>query len=418
MKAIVLAGGYSSRFYPYSALAHKAMVKIMGKPILEYALEGLNAAEIREIILRVSEDGVVKNYFGDGSKFGLSIEYIVQKEALGMGEVLLNAKKYLNGDFILIGGNHVTSQKLVEELLKVRKFGSKGAVLVSKRENPWDYGVVEVKDGKLVRVVEKPKKGEEPSDLCLVNAFLLPVDIVQMVKKVKMSEFNFEQEVLELYAKENAIDVGQIDFETSTLKYPWDLLATKNLLMKDLKGRISSNAKISKSAEVDKNVIVESGAVILEGAKIKGPSYIGKNVKVGTNALVRNGSDLEENVSIGAFTEIKNSLLMSGTSIHSGFVGDSIIGSDCKIGSGFTTANRKIDRSNIEVVVKGEKVDTGLTSFGVIVGHNVKIGIKVSTMPGIVIGNNALIGPSTSVFKNVPENSKYYTKFQEVVEKR
>jgi len=417
MKAIVLAGGYSSRFYPYASVAHKAMVKIMGKPILEYTLEGLKAAGIKEIILRVSEDGVIKNYFGDGSKFGLSIEYIVQKEALGMGEVLLNAEKYLDGDFILISGNHVNSKELVKELLESQK-DSKGAVLVRKRENPWDYGVVEVKDGKLVRIVEKPKKGEEPSNLCLVSAFLLPLDIIETVKKLKMSEFNFEQEALALYAKENTLRVKITETETVTLKYPWDLLSTKNYLMKRIKGKIDSSAKISKSAEIDTNVVVESGAQILGGAKIKGPAYIGKDAYVGTNALVRNNSDLEENVSVGAFAEVKNTLFGSGTTIHSGFVADSIIGENCKIGSGFTTANRKIDRSTIEVVVKGEKVDTGLSSFGVIVGHGVKIGIKVSTMPGVVIGNNALIGPSTSVFKNVAENSKYYTKFQEIVEKK
>jgi bifunctional UDP-N-acetylglucosamine pyrophosphorylase/glucosamine-1-phosphate N-acetyltransferase len=126
---------------------------------------------------------------------------------------------------------------------------------------------------------------------------------------------------------------------------------------------------------------------------------------------------LEEGVSVGAFTEIKNSIMGSNTTIHSGFVGDSVIGQDCKIGSGFTTANTKINRGNIETEVKGSKVDTGVSRFGVIIGHNVKIGIKVSTMPGVIIGNNSLIGPSTSVFKNVPSDSKYYTKFQEIVEK-
>ncbi|MEX2007181.1 MAG: hypothetical protein WD992_00195, partial [Candidatus Levyibacteriota bacterium] len=135
-------------------------------------------------------------------------------------------------------------------------------------------------------------------------------------------------------------------------------------------------------------------------------------------SLIRDGSDLEEKVSVGAFTEIKNSLIMEGTSIHSGFIGDSIIGQHCKIGSGFTTANRKIDRGSIGVTVRGAKVDTGLTSFGVIMGNAVVIGVKVTTMPGVIIGNNSTIGPSTSVFKNVPDDVKYYTKFQETVEKK
>ncbi len=418
MKAVVLSGGYASRFYPYSKTAHKAMTKIMGKPILQYCLEGLREAGIKDIIIRVSLDGVIKNYFGNGSAFGFSISYIEQKEPLGMGDVLLKAEKFIDGDFVLIGGNHVNSKELAGDLLKARKKDSKGAILVKQRENPWNYGIVEIKNGKLVRVIEKPKKGEESSKLGLVSAFLLPKEIIGFIKKVEMSEFNFEEKVLSEYAKQNPLDVVETQNEIATLKYPWDLLAVKNMLMKDLKGRIDQGATVSKSAQIDKDVIVEAGAQIMDGAKIKGPSYIGKNVYVGTNALVRNGSDLEESVSLGAFTEIKNSILMERTSVHSGFVGDSIIGSDCKIGSGFTTANRKIDRGSIKVMVKGQKVDTGLTSFGVIIGNGAKIGIKVSTMPGVIIGNNTTIGPSTSVFRNVDDDVTFYSKFQEIVERK
>ncbi len=418
MKAIVLSGGYSGRFYPYSKTAHKAMTRIMGKPILQYCLEGLRDAGIKDIIIRVSLDGVIKNYFGGGASFGLSISYIEQKEPLGMGDVLLKAEKFIDGNFVLIGGNHVNSKELAGDLLKARKKDSKGAILVKQRENPWNYGIVEIKNGKLVRVIEKPKKGEESSKLGLVSAFLLPKEIIGFIKKVEMSEFNFEEKVLSEYAKQNPLDVVETQNEIATLKYPWDLLAVKNMLMKDIVGKIDKRAKISKSAEIDDNVVIEKGAKILDGAKIKGPSYIGKNVYVGTNVLVRNGSDLEEGVSVGAFTEIKNSILMQNTSIHSGFVGDSIIGQNCKIGSGFTTANRRIDRKPIETIVKGQKVDTGLTSFGVIVGNGAKIGIKVSTMPGVIIGNNATIGPSTSVFRNVDDDVIFYSKFQEIVEKK
>ena len=418
MQAVVLAGGDSSRFYPYSKKAHKTMVKIMGKPILQHTLEGLKDAGIKDVIIRVKDDSVIENYFGNGQKLGMTIRYISQKDALGMGEVLLNAEKFLEGDFIFIGGNHVNSKDLVRELTSNKSEDSRGVVLVRERENVWDYGVAEIKDGKLVKVVEKPKKGEEPSKLCLVSAFLLPKDIIDVIKNIKMSEYNFEQEALSEYAKNNVLDVIATKNEISTLKYPWDILSLKNLLMKSVKGLVSSGAKISKSAEIDDNVVIESGAQILEGVKIKGPAYIGKDVKVGTNSLIRSGTDLEENVSLGAFTEVKNSLIMEGTSIHSGFIGDSIIGQNCKIGSGFTTANKKIDRSNIEVTVRGKKVDTGLRAFGAIVGNSVTLGIKVSTMPGVIVGNNSVIGPSTSVFKNVSDDVTYYAKFQEIIEKK
>lgn len=418
LTAIVLAGGYSSRFYPYSSSGHKTMIKIMGKPILEYTLLGLKAAGIREIILRVSEDKVIKNYFGNGKKFGLKITYIAQKEALGMGEVLLNAKRYLKGDFILISANHVNSKELIEELVKSKKKSSKGVVLVKKRENPWDYGVAEIKNGKLIRIIEKPEKGKEPSKFCLVSAFLLPLDIIDVVAKLEMSEYNFEEEALSLYAKDNPLDVAVVSEETVTLKYPWDLLVTKNFLLERKEPSVSKRAEISKSAEILGKVIIEDGAKILEGAKIKGPCYIGKNVTIGTNTLIRDGACIEEECVIGAYMEIRNSLVMEQSTTHAGFIGDSVIGRGCKLGTGFNTANVRLDRETVKAVVRGQKIDTGLKHFGAVLGNGVKVGIRASTMPGVIIGNNVVIGASTMVLRNVDDDVTYYAKFSEIVEKK
>ncbi len=115
------------------------------------------------------------------------------------------------------------------------------------------------------------------------------------------------------------------------------------------------------------------------------------------------------------FLEVKNSLIMSSAKVHSGFIGDSVIGEDCRIGAQFSSANVRLDRSEIKIQTEKEEVDSGLKHLGTIIGRNVKIGIKVSTMPGIIIGGGSIIGPSTVVLNNVPENSKYYTKFKETV---
>ncbi|MDP2702248.1 MAG: DapH/DapD/GlmU-related protein, partial [Candidatus Rokubacteria bacterium] len=181
---------------------------------------------------------------------------------------------------------------------------------------------------------------------------------------------------------------------------------------------ISKKAKISKDAQILGNVYIEEGVQILEKACIKGPCYIGKNSYIGNSAILRQETCVEDNVVIGAFSEIKNSIVMHGSKIHSGFVGDSIIGEDCRIGAQFCTANKRIDRGSVKTQIRDEKVDTGLKFLGAIVGNNVQIGIRSSTMPGIIIGSNTKIGPSTTVLNNVSENSKYYTKFQEVIEKK
>lgn len=415
MKAVVLAGGDSSRFFPFGENGHKTMVKLLGKPILQYTLEGLRDVGITDILIRVKDDGIVQRYFGDGSKFGLSIKYQPQKEALGMGEVLVRARNSLKEDFIFISAFHVNSKELVGRLLKDRKPNTV-RVLVKKRPNPWDYGVVKLEGGRVVSVVEKPEQSEAKSDICIVGCYLLNREFLGVLAKEKYHHYNFET-ALDKYAKDNLVEAEIVE-EVLTLKYPWDLLPMKDYLLKTLKPGKGEGAKIAKSSEIVGAVYIGEGAKILEGAKIMGPCYIGPRSMVGTNAILRGGVDVGEGCVVGANMEVKNSIIMDHATTHSGFIGDSIIGSKTKIAAQFTTGNVRLDRATIKTKVKDKETDTGLTSLGVIVGENVKFGINVSTMPGVIIGNNVVIGPSTTVQNNVSSNSKYYTKFAEVVEKK
>jgi bifunctional UDP-N-acetylglucosamine pyrophosphorylase/glucosamine-1-phosphate N-acetyltransferase len=163
-------------------------------------------------------------------------------------------------------------------------------------------------------------------------------------------------------------------------------------------------------------VIIEDGARILDFAIVEGPVYIGKNSVVGAHCILREGSILEEDTQIERFVDCTRSIIEMGTHIHSGFVGDSIIGDSVRVGAGFITGNKRIDRDLVEVKVKDKKVFTGSDRIGVLIGDNVKIGINVSTMPGVIIGNDSIIGPSTIVTKNVPGKTRIYVE-QEIVQK-
>ena len=188
-------------------------------------------------------------------------------------------------------------------------------------------------------------------------------------------------------------------------------------MLAGLKKQIAGSAQVASSAQLIGEVYVEDGAQIMENAVIKGPCYVGKNAFVGTNAILRDGVDLEEGAVAGANMEIKNTLLSEGSKTHSGFIGDSLVGRNCRIGAGFNSANVRIDRETVKSVIKGEKTDTGLKSFGVVIGDNARIGIKSSTMPGVIIGENVTVGSGTMVMNNIEDGVKYYTKFQAVITK-
>lgn len=414
MQAVILAAGRSSRFYPYNYFSHKSLVKILGKPIIVPTIESVKKSGIKDIILIVSKDSEIKKILGNGRNFGVSIQYVVQKEPTGGGNGLLLAEKVIKGDFFLLNVSHVDFWEFKDLIIAKKTKNEKTILLAGREKNLQKYGVLKVDKDRVIDLVEKPKKGEEPSSLRLIGIYLFTKDFLKTLRQTPDEHYRLEK-AISGFSKNHAVKFAETKNEVPSLKYSWDPLGIKNYLFKTIKKSIGKNVKIAKSAEIIGNVIIEDGAVIMEGSKIKGPCFIGKNTIIGNNAILRGNVDVEENCVIGAYMEVKNSLVMSGTKVHSGFIGDSVIGEDCRIGANFSTANVRLDRKSVKVVVNDKEVDSGLKNLGTIIGRNVKVGIRTSTMPGVLIGENAIIGPSTVVLQNVPEDSRYYTKFKEVV---
>jgi len=288
-------------------------------------------------------------------------------------------------------------------------------VLVKKDKILQRYGNIIIENKKVIDIIEKPEK-RVGNGFRLMAIYLLSKNFLEELKNVPVDHYNFEKTLSNL-AKKGNVTALITQKPTLTLKYAWDLLGIKDYLLSKLnKPILSKKSNVSKEAMILGNVIIEDGASIMEGVCIKGPAYIGKNVVIGNRAILRQGVIVEEDSTIGAQMEIKNSIILKNSTTHSGFIGDSLIGENTKIAAGFITANARLDRQNITTIVRGEKVDTGLNRFGVIIGDYNNIGIRVSTMPGIITGNNVIIGPSTTVMKNIESNKKYYTKFKEIIE--
>jgi bifunctional UDP-N-acetylglucosamine pyrophosphorylase/glucosamine-1-phosphate N-acetyltransferase len=416
MQAILLAAGESSRMQPLSNGTHKSMLKLLGKPLLEHTLEKLKDKNITELIIVVCKNNNIESYFGNGQKFGVSIEYVVQEKPEGAGNAVLLAKNLLKGNFLLLNSYHVEIDQFVDKLLAAKEPDKDGVLLVKEKEDFWNYGVIDTDGEKVKGIVEKPEKGKNLSKLCIVGVYFLSKSFIKTLEETPLEHYQLEK-ALDSFVKTYNVGFVQTNEETVVLKYPWDLLDVKNYLLANLKKHFASSARISHSAQLIGEVYVEDKATVMENAVVKGPCYLGKNSFVGTNSILRDGVDLEENAVVGANMEVKNSLLSEGSKTHSGFLGDSLVGKNCRIGAGFNSANVRIDRESVKSIVKGQKTDTGLKSFGVVIGNNARIGIKSSTMPGIIIGENVTVGSGTMVMNNIEDGVRYYTKFQAVVTK-
>lgn len=394
MQAVILAAGESSRFWPLNQ-KHKSLIKIMGKPLIWYTIEGLEKAGIKDVVIvqgpkREAEEEL-KNY-----NLGINIKYVVQPEPKGMGNAVMAAQGLISGPFFVLHAHKINAGDYVKLMAgKFKETKSELIFLGFKTDQPWLYGILKIKGGKIKKLVEKPERGKEPSNIMVAGVYLLPPKFFDYHKKVQERQYSFE-DALNLFVKENGAGVVMGEKELTSLKYPWHLFEINKYLM----------CKYLKKNEVrlGKNV------KIFENAVIKGLCYIGDNCVIGNNSLIREYVNLENDCLIGANAEITRSIFQENVHIHSGYFGDSILGNGCRVGAGTVTANVRIDR--------GEIKSSGLNSLGAIVGENTKIGIHCSLMPGVLIGSNCQVGPKSIVSENIEDNTIFYSEFRGIKKKK
>jgi len=434
-QAVILAAGNSSRFWPLNK-RHKSLINVMGKPVIFYTVESLKRAGVSEIIIVQSKktkeiEKELKKY-----KLGIKVKYFNSPKPKGMGNALWQTRNLLKDKFLIINAERVD----VNETLKnaKAKIEKNKALLFGKRtKNPELFGMMKLKGNKVLDIIEKPEKGKEPSKIKVIGVYILEPSFFEVYKKVKKHQYDFE-DALSKYAKENdirAVILKTNKNKTPILKYPWHLFRMKNYLFdKFLKSKIEKSATratakggkedlssltyVSKKAVIEGKVYIGKNTKVFENAVIKGPCYIGEDCVIGNNSLIRSYTNLENKVVIGANTEVKNAVFCEGSHMHSGYIGDSIIGENCRLGVGAVTANVRIDREIIKSVVKNKKIETDLKKFGCIIGDNTKTGINCSFMPGVLVGSNCIIGPNSVVMKNIEDNKLFYTEFKGITKNK
>jgi len=394
MQAVILAAGESSRFWPLNQ-RHKSLLKIMGRPLIWYTIESLKKAGIKDIIIVQGLKKDIENalHYEDGPRNNLRIRYVVQPEPKGMGNALLCAEKLISGPFFVLHAHKVNAGDYVKPMID--RFKETKTELISlgiETDQPWLYGMLKFEGKKIKGLIEKPEKGKEPSNIKTVGIYLLPPKFFEYYKRVPEHQYAFE-EALDLYIKENVAEVVMVEKEPTSYKYPWHLFKVNKYLM----DKYLKNGKV----QIGKNV------KIYEGAVIKRPCYIGDDCIIGNNSLIRDYTNLENNVLIGAFAEVTRSIFQEDIHTHSGYFGDSIFGKGCRLGAGTITANVRIDRGEVKVKIKNEKVKTWLESLGCIMGENTKTGIHCSFMPGVLIGSNCQIGPGSIIFENIEDENNF-----------
>ena len=410
MNTFLLLAGRSTRFWP---LTEKTLFPLCGKTLLEHQVNRLKEGGCENIILVGSAHNL------DEARQKLPDLPTVQQEnlELGMrGAVLSILKEYGNDPLMIVGGNDVIEPRAYTELLNST---GDGALLAYKVDRYFPGGYLSTDGDRITGIVEKPGEGNEPSDLVNVVAHVHrdPAALSAALSDIDEStDDGYEQALTKLFADKHYTAV-QYDGVWQAVKYPWHLVDLCEVLLDEIpQQKIDSTAEIHPSADIIGNVVIAAGAKVLHNAVIRGPAYIGKNTIVANNALVR-GSSVGDNCVVGFSTEVKGSVLHSHVWTHMNYIGDSVIGSNVSFGGGAITGNFRLDEEEVVSSCKEVKIATGRTKFGCVIGNDCRIGVHVSTNPGVKIGAGCFIATATFVTTDI-EDGKFVMMKNGVVDLR
>ncbi|MFA5917665.1 MAG: bifunctional sugar-1-phosphate nucleotidylyltransferase/acetyltransferase [Candidatus Gracilibacteria bacterium] len=388
MKAVILAAGEGSRLRPLTDTTPKPLIKIFGKPIIEYTLDSLVQVVDEFIIVVKYKQSLFRNLFKDKYK-DIKITYIEQGEEKGTGAAIKNLN--IKGDFLILNGDSIFDDK---DLLRLSKLDGYGC-LVKKVDNPEKYGIFKLnKNDEVVEIVEKPEN--YVGDLANLGVYKVNDKIIKYLQDVKLSKRGEIEiiEALNTFISKFSFKLKKIKGEFIDVSYPWDILGANSyflnkLTTSTLEGTIEENVKIKGFIKLAK------GAILKSGTYIEGNVSIGENTIIGPNIYIRGNTVIGDNCKIGNACEIKNTSIGDNTNVaHLSYIGDSVIGNNVNIGGGFISANLRHDNKKIKIPVKGILTESGLRKFGCIIGDNSKLGINTSTYPGRVIETGSFTMPS------------------------
>ncbi|MFY3740374.1 MAG: glucose-1-phosphate thymidylyltransferase [Candidatus Nitrosomirales archaeon] len=333
MKGLLLAGGHGTRLRPLTFTGNKHMLPIANKPMLLYGLQHLVNVGIKEIfvVLGPIKEGV-REVIGDGSDFGAKVEYIEQPEPKGLAHAVLLSEPYIGDDsFVMYLGDNLLREgaKLMVQTFMENKADC--VISVKPVKNPSLYGIAEMQDGRILRLVEKPKQSK--SNLAVIGVYVFNESVFEAVNNIKPSWRN-ELEIVD--AIQYLVDHGKNvtvrsvqDWWKDTGK-PEDLLEANQLILQDLSTSIEGS--VDDHSGIVGDVSIGKGTRI-ENSRIRGPVIIGSNCDIGPNTYLGPYTAIGDNCRLVG-SELENSIVMEGAVIDCGNrIVDSIIGKDSKITS-------------------------------------------------------------------------------------
>ena len=304
MKAFVMAAGAGTRLRPLTYEIPKPMVPVVNKPVLEHTIENLKRHGITNIIFNLHHcPHVIKEHFGDGSKWDLKIHYSYEPKLMGTAGGLKKTEDFFDSTFLVRAGDGLTDINLTK-VLKFHKQKKALATMVLKRiDSRFEYGVtIADKTGRIKKFVEKPSWSDVFANTVNTGIYVFEPEIFKYIPKHTFYDFGLQLWPA-LLKKGKRIYAYEMD------EYWTDVgnLAEYKKGVKDtLEGRIKLNIP---GEQIMSEIWVGRNTKIEKGARLCSPCVIGDNCYIGKNAIIDKYTTIADNSTIGRGAIIKNSVL-------------------------------------------------------------------------------------------------------------
>jgi glucose-1-phosphate thymidylyltransferase len=334
LKGLILSGGKGTRLRPITHTSAKQLVPVANRPVLFYAIQAMADAGIEEVgIIIAPETGdEIREVTGDGGQFGVRITYILQDEPAGLAHAVLTAEPFLgDAPFVMYLGDNLLQGGIGDLVRAFDEHAPDALILLTEVADPENYGVAELEDGVVVRLVEKP--AQPRTNLALVGVYMFTAAVHDAARAIKPSARG-ELEITD--AIQHLVDTGR-RVDPHVVKGWWkdtgrleDMLAANRLVLDTIATRVDGELVDSR---VDGRVIVEAGAR-LERCSVRGPAIIGAGAHL-TDAYIGPYTAVGENCVISG-AEVEHSILLSGSEVRDldGRIDSSLLGRNVKIGRG------------------------------------------------------------------------------------
>jgi len=315
LKSIILCAGKGTRLRPLTHTSAKHLIPIANKPALFYGIEAIRDCGIKDIGIIIGETGEdIKNGLKDGSKWGVNISYIEQKEALGLAHAVSVARDFLGEDkFLMYLGDNLLKNGIESYANKFIQGNYNAFVLLTEVDDPRQFGVAELERGRVVRVVEKPK--EPVSNLALIGVYFFDKNIHQAIKSIKPSargELEITDAIQWMIDKGYKVGAEVIGGWWKDTGKPDDILEANRLILEDIERDVKEGCACEDS-EILGRVKIGEGVNIVN-SKIVGPVIIGNKVKI-NDSYIGPFTTLSDGVEVKK-SEIEYSVILENTKIN------------------------------------------------------------------------------------------------------